>query len=485
MDAHVLDHHKENIVPLLGGRLALKLGNALSKSESRLQLTKKRELLEMKLKQDDLDDPLEPYIEYIEWTHNHYPQGGSSDSGLLKLLEKCTSQFRDTPYYRNDPRYLKIWLEYAGYLDLPRDVFVYLAKKEIGVELALYYEEFARLLESKAQIGDARQVYEIGMERNARPQARLLRNFEHFSKRTKSANASSSDMRTVLSGRMSSSPVSDDQTRKRQKISVFKDQHSPSLKDTIFKADSTSKLSSIAFGKKENHRTATPWAGEIQRQKTDTEKQPAKFQVFRDEPEKPEKEYEVVEDQSGFCSIVRQPGKPVERVLVNLDLVYPSPGEEYGFAEILALSRRLQASKKQSSAPAKLVSPTVTRAAPKQTDLPKHTDLHPTQEHTQTLTIPLRDDDTVQPQSPTMTMYSKMTTREVLGMFNDAAHNFQLDDESTRGFEESTNYDGFVTETIEVKQPEEPRVATPPTDQYESEGSLPFLERPLRDRRQT
>lgn len=479
MDAHVLDHHKENIVPLLSGRLALKLGNALSKSESRLQLTKKRESLEMKLKLDDLDDPLEPYIEYIEWTHNHYPQGGSSDSGLLKLLEKCTSHFRDTPYYKNDPRYLKIWLEYAGYLDLPRDVFVYLAKKEIGIELALYYEEFARLLESKAQIGDARQVYEVGLERNARPHARLLRNFEHFSKRTKPANAASSDMRAVLSGRMSPSPVSEDQTRKRQKISIFKDEHSPSLKNTIFKADANSKLSSIAFGKKENHRAATPWAGEIQRQKTDTEKQPAKFQVFRDEPEQPGKEYEVVEDQKGVCSIVRQPGKPEERVLVNLDLVYPSPGEEYCFAEILALSRRLQASKKQGPAPKKLVSHVLTQMAS------KHPDLHPTQEHTHTITIPLRDDDSVQPQSPTMTMYSKMTTREVLGMFNDAAHNFQLDDESTRGFEESTNYDGFVTETIEAKQPEEPRVATPPTDQYESEGSLPFLERPLRERRQT
>lgn len=477
MDAHVLDHHKENIVPLFGGRPALKLGTALSEGKSRVTLAKHREKLEARLKLDDLDDPLEPYIEYIEWTHNHYPQGGNTDSGLLKLLERCTSNFRDTLYYKNDPRYLRIWLEYAGYLDLPRDVFVYLAKKEIGVQLALYYEEFARLLESKGLTGDAREVYEIGIERNARPHARLLRNYQHFTKRTKNDKPATSDMRAVLAiGRMSSSPVADGPTKKKQKVLVFKDDASPSLKETVFSADPSSRLGSLAFGRKENHVTATPWAGETQKQKTDTEKQPAKFQVFRDvQPEQIGKEYEVVQDHDGFCSIVRQPGKPVERVLVNLDLVYPSPEEEYCFAEIFALSRRFKDSKGARGI----------ESGPEPRNLDVRPRTYVEKEHTQTLTIPLRDDDTTQqPNSPTMTMYSKMTTNEVLGMFNDAAHNFQLDDESTRGFEESTNYDGFVTETIDVKKPEEPSASTPPTDHYDSDGgSSPFLERPMRRQR--
>lgn len=460
MDAHVLDHHKENIQPIYGGRPALKLGAALAERKSKVTLAKQREVLENKLTSDELDDPLQAYIDYIEWTHNHYPQGSNIDNGLLKLLERCTSNFRDTSYYKNDPRYLKVWLEYASYSDLPRDVFVYLAKKDIGVQLALFYEEFARFLESKGLVADARQVYEIGIERSARPHPRLIRNFDQFKARTKSPEVlGHSNMRALLSvGRLSASPVADAPSTKRPKILVFKDDSSPTVKETVFSSDPAARLGAIAARKKENTIAATPWAGEMYEQKIDTEKHPAKFQVFRDTPEVEDlKDYEVVNENDGYCSIVRQPGKPAERVMVNLDLVYPSNNEEYCFAQILALTRRFSHPKKA------------------------HTKEEPEREFTQTLTIPLRDEDsTQQPNSPTMTMYSRMTTKEVLGMFNDAAHNFQLDDESTRGLEESTNYDGFVTETIELaKREEEPHAATPPTDHYDSdEASSPFLERP-------
>lgn len=467
MDAHVLDHHKENIQPLYGGRRALKLGAALSEGKDRITLAKQRENYETKLHSDELDDPLQVYIDYIDWTHNHYPQGSNIDSGLLKLLERCTSNFRDTSYYKNDPRYLKVWLEYAGYSDLPRDIFVYLAKKDIGVQLALYYEEFARFLEKKGLIADARQVYEIGIERSARPQPRLQRNFDHFKERVKSQESSShSNIRAVLAVRkMSVSPVIDAPVSKRQKVLVFKDGSSPTLKETVFSRDPDARLGTIALRKTENTLTARPWAGEIHKQKIDTEKQPAKFEVFRD-PENgdgPAKcDYEVVAGNDGYCSIVRQPGKPVEKVLVNMNLVYPSNSEEYCFAEIYALTRKFTPAKKR--------------------DTQKPIE----REQNQTFTIPLRDEDTTQqPRSPTLTMFSAMTTKEVLGMFNEAAHNFQLDDESTRGLEDSTNYDGFVTETIEMNntKPVQPRAATPPTDHYSSdEGSSPFLERPVHQR---
>lgn len=480
MDAHILDHHKENIQPIYGGRPALKLGAALTERKNRVTLAAQREVFENKLISDELDDPLQAYIDYIEWIHNHYPQGSNIDNGLLKLLERCTSNFRDTPYYKNDPRYLKVWLEYAGYSDLPRDIFVYLAKKDIGVQLALFYEEFARFLEIKGLVADARQVYEIGIERGARPQPRLSRNFDQFKARTNSPDVGLSNMRTLLSvGRLSTSPVADIPTAKRQKILIFKDNSSPTLKETVFASDPAARLGTIAERKKENTMAAKPWAGEVFKQKVDTEKHSAKFQVFRDTPkvEEQSSDYEVIHDNDGYCSIVRQPGKPVEKVMVNLDLVYPSKKEEYCFAEILALTRRFPHAKEAMNIQESERKAMNIQESERMAMSIKESE----REFTQTLTIPLRDEDsTQQPNSPTMTMFSQMTTKEVLGMFNDAARNFQLDDESTRGFEESTNYDGFVTETIEVnKREEEPHAATPPTDHYDSDdASSPFLDRP-------
>ena len=48
-------------------------------------------------------------------------------------------------------------------------------------------------------------------------------------------------------------------------------------------------------------------------------------------------------------------------------------------------------------------------------------------------------------------MVTRATANEVLRMFNEAAQNIQLEDDLFRTFEESTDYDGFVTETIERK----------------------------------
>lgn len=452
MDFRVLEEQKENIQPLPTGRSALKLATALTE---RRPLSQQREEFELKLSNiDELDDPLQLYIDFIQWTHNHYPQGSNAESGLLTLLERCTSCFRDTAHYKNDPRYLRVWFEYAGYSDLPRDIFVYLAKKAIGSQLALYYEEFARFLELKGQFVDSQEVYEIGIERDARPVLRLRRSFQHFKERKhidpvpKVAMSNVSTMRSVLSAKSDHSPKS-----KRPKLQIFEDTDSPSIK-SVFGGDNPRPLAPLALRTKENAVAAKPWAGEVFKQNNDTDKPPpVKFEVFKDS-ETPE--FEAVTENGSCYTVIHQPGKPTEKLCVNMKLVYPSSDEEYCFTEILALSRKFASVSVEE----------------------------PELEHNHTFTIPLRDDDTyVRPKSPTMTMFSRMTTKEVLGMFNEAAHNFQLDDD-TKGFEEtSTNFTGFVTETLHPMEPAQPELflkesdqpETPPTDQYSS-ASSPFLE---------
>lgn len=504
MDARALEPHKENIQPLPGGRPALKLGAALS--APRLAMETERARLERSLTADDLDDPLQAYLDYLEWTHCHFPQGNNTDSGLLALLERCTLHFRDTDYYKNDPRYLKVWLEYVGYSDQPRDIFVYLAKKRIGLQLALYYEEFARFLEAQGHTGDARTVFEIGLERHARPEARLRRNFARFCARSPRDSAPGApasvralfpstpvlDLRTdtdCSSGHIARRTVDHsletssaqkslrrdavlESLPKRPRLEVYSDPAPMSLRTSVFAPDPDARLNSVALRTKENTVAAQPWVGQVLTQKLDRTSLP-RFEVFRDPNEAALRNFDVIEENGAYYTMVQQPGKPKEKLAVNLNLLYPSADEEYSLAEVLMLSRKFRP------------------AVQKQED-----------DKNETFTIALRDDETIQKptslaghsNSPTITMVSRVAANEVLGMFNAAAQDLHFDD-STRALEDSTNYDGFVTETLDVKNHLKGDAIvtntpyntddqkTPPTDHYDSDSapdrdSSPFLEWP-------
>ncbi|GEQ68134.1 hypothetical protein JCM33374_g1801 [Metschnikowia sp. JCM 33374] len=492
MDARVLEKEKENIQPFVFGRSASKLGRALSEGRNPSVLMKQREKFESDLLSEELDDPLQIYVEYISWTHAHYPQGANSESGLLRLLERCTSCFRDTSHYKNDPRYLKIWLEYAAYSDAPRDIFVYLAKKNIGQELALYYEQFAAFLESKGSISDAREVYEIGLERNAWPPKRLQRSLNHFVARTGSSESSNplhpSEIRASIAAPPPSAAAvwSDSvQPSKRQKLVIHHDESPATLKETVFTPNDSARLNSTVLTSKENRIAPNPWAGQMLKQKeagSESEKKPAKFEVFRDDDSSAlEQDFDLRQENNQIFTIVQQPGKPREKISVNMKLLYPSADTEFCLGELLAMSSMQK--KTEPQRPPKTGPKSIDAAFQKGSSRDKmYTETE------QTFTIPLRHDDEEdniqKPRSPTITMMSRMATNEVIGMFNDAAINLHSDDDTGKDFEDSTNYDGFHTETIHVQSQDTQdgpttRAATPPTDYYDTDGgSSPFLERP-------
>ena len=50
---------------------------------------------------------------YILWTEQNHPSGGK-DSHLVELLERCVSEFKDEEKYKNDVRYVDIWLKFVS-----------------------------------------------------------------------------------------------------------------------------------------------------------------------------------------------------------------------------------------------------------------------------------------------------------------------------------------------------------------------------------
>jgi checkpoint serine/threonine-protein kinase len=195
IDFSIIETQKENIQSLPSGRSAKALASIfapspsnLTPSEPTLSETKTlndaiRAEYEIELKAiGESDDPLDIYDRYVKWTLNAYPSAQATpQSQLLPLLERATKAFLSSSHYKNDPRYLKLWLHYIRFFsDTPRETFAFLARHNIGDGLALFYEEFAAWLESAGRWAQAEEVYTLGIEREARPQERLLRKFAQF-----------------------------------------------------------------------------------------------------------------------------------------------------------------------------------------------------------------------------------------------------------------------------------------------------------------
>lgn len=154
VDCDVLEAAKENIQPLAAGRRVTALQAILStphaQRDSRLAATRNRLRINVEVAlEDEDDDPLEAYCRLVYWVVENYPQGHSADSGLLELLEEATRVLKDDRdgKWRQDLRYLKLWVLYANYVEKPAIIFKFCMVNEIGTSHAVLYEEYAVALE--------------------------------------------------------------------------------------------------------------------------------------------------------------------------------------------------------------------------------------------------------------------------------------------------------------------------------------------------
>jgi checkpoint serine/threonine-protein kinase len=317
----LIETHKENILQLPGGRSARQLASVLSPLPSArsgasptLDETKTlndamRQEYELELLSiADSDDPLDIYDRYVKWTLNAYPSAQATpQSQLLPLLERATKAFLTSSHYKNDPRYLKLWLHYIRlFSDAPRETFAYLARHNIGEGLGLFYEEFAAWLENAGRWSQADEVYKLGIEREARPAERLMRKYSQFKQRHEAqppnANEPTSPalpaVRPALAAKIdpfASTPRSEDPQAARPrpavgagstarsgkpKMAIFSDadNDTPSAGTTTNGWDS---IGSIRDRKKENTIEARPWTGEVLKVGKKVGTVP-KMEIFRD-----------------------------------------------------------------------------------------------------------------------------------------------------------------------------------------------------------
>lgn len=320
IDFDVIEGQKENIQSLPGGRSAKKLAEVFSPSPLSTPTPTDTKNINDCIRAEfeaeiatlsESDDPLDVFDRYVRWTFDAYPSAqATNQSQLHTLLERATKAFIGSAQYKNDPRYLKLWLHYIHFFsDSPRETFVFLSRHSIGESLALFYEEFAAWLESAGRWNQAEEVYKLGIEREARPATRLIRKFGEFERRRaqqpdvtdEPSSPALPSVRPVLAAKVdpffaSARPVDPQAPRPnmgvggpsskptKSKLAIFSDTSSapPPVMSTM---DEGSKgwdtIGSLADRKKENVVEATPWVGETL--KTSVKKSSApKMAVFRD-----------------------------------------------------------------------------------------------------------------------------------------------------------------------------------------------------------
>ncbi|KAI5816113.1 Mad3/BUB1 homology region 1-domain-containing protein [Pyronema omphalodes] len=294
VDFDLIEGHKENIQPIRTGRSARALAEKLTPLSQNPHLVRsehsaRQQEWEEELKTaHKLDDPLQVWLNYIKWTIETFPSGHSAESGLLNLLERATREFTTDTRYISDIRYLRLWIQYAqDFSDSPREVFAYLARNNIGQDLATYYEEFAALLELHGKRNAAAEIYQTGIEKNAMPVERLERKYQEFLQRLE-ANPIGTDeptspalpaVRPALSvkpfGGLGSSaglgaPATQQQqrqpqstsTRPKKQMMVFSDADPQPSKPTEKPTGGWDNIGTLQQRKKENTVEPRKWAGE-------------------------------------------------------------------------------------------------------------------------------------------------------------------------------------------------------------------------------
>ena len=139
---HSWERTKENVLPSKRGRNIDSLRSFASQQHD----TGRAKMLEMQRQAFETTiaeaTSLGPWLRYIQWTQSQYPEGGVA-SGILLLLEKCCNKFKADPDYRNDPRFLEVWIMYVDLTDNPDDIFKFLHKQAIFEDLGLFYTAWA------------------------------------------------------------------------------------------------------------------------------------------------------------------------------------------------------------------------------------------------------------------------------------------------------------------------------------------------------
>ncbi|KAF3329882.1 Mitotic spindle checkpoint protein BUBR1 [Carex littledalei] len=127
-------------------------------------------------------DPLRPWLHGIKRLKGALPPQELNDK-LPRFLQKCAQTFESDHRYRNDARYVRVWIELMDYVDDAKVLLKKMEKNQIGLKRASYYIAYALYYEKHRKLEEAEKMYHAGVQILAEPVSELQKSYDQFLQR--------------------------------------------------------------------------------------------------------------------------------------------------------------------------------------------------------------------------------------------------------------------------------------------------------------
>ncbi|KAK9061076.1 hypothetical protein SSX86_018256 [Deinandra increscens subsp. villosa] len=124
-------------------------------------------------------DPLLPWLRGIKKIKDSLPPQLLQQK-LPRFLQKCAQTFETDLRYRNDIRYLRVWMKLLDFVDDPGAVLEHMKAHHIGNKRSLFYQAYALYYEKLKNFTAAEKMYHLGVQNLAEPAEELQKSFDQF-----------------------------------------------------------------------------------------------------------------------------------------------------------------------------------------------------------------------------------------------------------------------------------------------------------------
>jgi Cu/Zn superoxide dismutase len=161
---HSWETCKENVQPIKRGRSIKGLGQGAT--VERLEALEEQEAAFERGIAGISDSKLllDAYVQYFKWTRDAFP---SSSDKAQQLLERATAELslKNNAEVKNEPRFVKMWIEYADMVRTPGEIFSFMQSNKIGERVALFWIAWAFVAEKAENFKLTDQIFQKGLQK--------------------------------------------------------------------------------------------------------------------------------------------------------------------------------------------------------------------------------------------------------------------------------------------------------------------------------
>ncbi|KAL6871013.1 hypothetical protein ACP4OV_014861 [Aristida adscensionis] len=129
-------------------------------------------------------DPLRPWLRGMRRMERALPPATLAEK-LPRFLQKCAEEFQGDARYRDDPRYLRVWIQLMDYVKDAKPLLKKMERNGIGLKRASFYMAYALYYEKHKRFEQSEKMYRLGIQNLAEPISELYKAHEQFIHRMK------------------------------------------------------------------------------------------------------------------------------------------------------------------------------------------------------------------------------------------------------------------------------------------------------------